>query len=210
MKKNIFALFIIATLVLSLTGCGNNNQKTAAANEQTTIEYKGEGATQGGIKSDEEIAAITEEASQTENPNNVDMDGHEPSSSGNFQDYWEGDSYFDLVAYAKANNCRIFGMDGYADFTDDESKTMRYMIIVADKWDLYPTAGGCEFHTIDLEYSYITHDSGLEIPYASINRGPATLSIETIQAIDTIIHCIQADPNNIDPLSGSSVPYSTY
>ena len=93
MRKNIIAFIAMAIVSISLTACGNN---TASAT--STTEYSNTGS---------QNQTSNTEVEPTENPANVDNSGHEPDSykSGNFQDYWEGEDYFDIEGFARDNGC---------------------------------------------------------------------------------------------------------
>ena len=100
MRKNIIAIIATIIVSMSLAACGNNN-----ASATSTTEYSNTGS---------QNQTSNTEVEPTENPANVDNTGHEPDSykSGNFQDYWEGDSYFDIVGFAEANGCtKVFWYD---------------------------------------------------------------------------------------------------
>ena len=55
--KRYFTVFLVFIMVLSLTACGKSHNTQASGSEN----YHGEGQVQGGIKSDDEIAALQEE-----------------------------------------------------------------------------------------------------------------------------------------------------
>ena len=224
MTKRFFVILIASLVVTSMTACGNNAAATSTSAPETTEQYvesQGEGPVQGGIKSDEEIAALQAEEAEyaseettdtTEYAENVDNTGHEPEAygSGNFQDYWQSDSYFDLEGYVKANGCTINGIDSNGNFTNDNSQITRYMITYSNKWEIWPSIG-CMVRTLDGTTSYLVKDSSVDQPMISVSKNnSAVLSLETVQNIDTIIQCISSNPDSTDPFNGSSLHYSQY
>ena len=224
MTRNRFFCYIVAcTLVLGLTGCGNKSASsatTAPAPVEEAKSFEGEGPVQGGIKPDEEIAALQEEeqqyaseaASEEEPAEFVDNTGHEPDSygSGNFQDYWQGDDYFDIVSYLKANGANSVQLIGtttqfYAAYFDNDE----WAIITSD-------TGGCVYGkrdhgTTDYEkfvgYDVIPKaDSPGDQRLITLDENGTTIAEQTLILLDAVISSVRAFPDKDNPLE--ELPYT--
>jgi hypothetical protein len=202
--KRYIALFAAVILMATLTACGNN---TAA----DTTEYHGEGQVQGGIKSDEEIENLQNEEQQSQNQEAeyVDNTGNEPDAygTGNFQDYWEGDDYFDIEAYALANGCsHVNWADANLDYcTKDVAVHCRSLTF--GKWEIAATAGWT-VQRFDGTASYtVLLDDVKTHPISVSKSNPSTLSLEQLQLLVTILECLNNNPDSMDPLNGSSLNY---
>lgn len=218
--KKYFAFFLALIIALGmLTGCGSS---LPDAKSDPDIHYVGEGETEGGIKSDEEIASITEEAEEnsttTEEPSYEDNTGHEPDgySTGNFQDYWQGDDYFDIVAFAEANGCdHIKYADNEANKVNDESEACFYTFYFNDSsWMVQPTIG-CILIKLDSDYNRVAEYSVLYDDVNSLgttvsisDKNNVTLSSKTIEAFVAVVNAVQAYPNSDDPLAEAGIERS--
>ena len=216
MLKKIFAFMLAVILLVSFTACGKKVDSIPGAQE-----YHGEGEIQGGIKSDEEIASITEEAENnttTEEPSYEDNTGHEPDgySTGNFQDYWQGDDYFDIVAFAEANGCervRYLLDDGTP--VKDESEAHFYCFYFHNKkWMVQPTLG-CLLVELDNDFNRVSEfnviyessdDRGTMVSVS--NKNNATLSSKTIEAFVAVVNAMNANPNSSNPLADNGIEHA--
>ena len=218
--RKFFAFFLGFVMSLALlTGCGKS---TATP----TTDYHGEGEIQGGIKSDEDIAAITQEAEQnTEQPSYEDNTGHEPDAygTGNFQDYWEGEDYFDIVGFATANGCtQVSYYRSDWSSTDNESDANYYKFYFGRNWMVQPLGTGCILtylgntnsdgsNAMSPEYT-ITANSPDEIGNASKvsirHNNNATLNSWNIDIFNTVITAIAINQDSLDPLSDTNLNYS--
>jgi len=126
MRKNIiFALCAILVMV-TLTACGNEGTSSAY-----TIEYR----------DNDDQQVTTSDSVSDENPANVDNSGHEPESyrSGNFQDYWEGEDYFDIEGFAMDNGCDcVLWADDNGQ--TDKASANRVILFYGD-WEIYVNDG---------------------------------------------------------------------
>ncbi|MBO4415635.1 MAG: hypothetical protein J5824_06610 [Lachnospiraceae bacterium] len=214
--KKFFAFFLGFVMSLALlTGC---DKSTATP----TTDYHGEGEIQGGIKSDEDIAAITQEAEQnTEQPNYEDNTGHEPDAygTGNFQDYWEGEDYFDIVGFAKANGCKsvfYYTASGDVNF-EDESVAVQYSFGYPGPWIITPGVESCtvEYGKNNNTPSFTVYAYGIgeSVPesmqarVAISKNNNATLSINTIQFFATILDVLSRNYDSSDPFQGTGLNY---
>ena len=126
MRKNIIAIIATIIVSMSLAACGNNN-----ASATSTTEYSNTGS---------QNQTSNTEVEPTENPANVDNSGHEPDSyrSGNFQDYWEGEDYFDIVGFAEANGCtKIFWYDADNNKCDITSSSINRIAFFYGDWHIF-------------------------------------------------------------------------
>ena len=113
MKK--ICSFLIFIMILSMTACGKSQNTQAPG----TDNYQGEDQVQGGIKSEDETAKLQEEESAdtsdtqpstentTEQPAESD-DTSTTSGTGNPDDYWNSNDYFDLIGYLTDNGYKGF------------------------------------------------------------------------------------------------------
>lgn len=237
MTRNRFFCYIVAcTLVLSLTGCGSATPAAPAQVSSGEVEevksFEGEGPVQGGIKSDEEIAALQKEeqqyaseaASEEEPAEFVDNTGHEPDSygSGNFQDYWQGDDYFDIVAYAKANGCnQISYLDASGSPVKDEYTAGFYTFYFGD-WMIQPYGNGCNltylgntdadgYSTCSPEYNILPEslDEQANSPSISVSKNnDVTIPLLEITFFDTVVNALKANSSSQDPLSETNLNYT--
>jgi len=211
--RKFFAFFLGFVMSLALlTGCGKS---TATP----TTDYHGEGEIQGGFKSDEDIAAITQEAEQnTEQPSYEDNTGHEPDAygTGNFQDYWEGEDYFDIVGFALDNGCKnpaYVNSSGILNY-DNESVAVAYSFAYPGPWIVNPTVNGCHIEygknnntpAYDIYLTDRDPSSSLDIVSVSKNNS-AVLSSESIQLFAAVLDCLSKNHDSMDPLQGSGLYY---
>ena len=207
--KKLFVSFLVVIFIVSLTGCGKNTATPAA-----TANFEGEGPVQGGIKSDEEIAALQEEEQQgttTEYAENVDNTGHEPEAygSGNFQDYWQGNDYFDLIGYMKDNGfIDAIPQNHRGEIVKDGSTPTCYTFYNDGRtWEI--TVSGASIRVADKAnsiayYSNIGNDSN---PIITIDSAGMQMDANIIQAIDVVVQIIKSNPNESNPLSYTGLEY---
>ena len=222
MYKKIFVCFLTLVLALSLAACGNKSSvEKAEISTEKYEDYHGEGEVQGGIKSDEEIAALTAEAEQgnddawdgaedkTESEINVEMTGHEPDSTGNFQDYWEGDSYFDLVKYLEDNEySMIMPLESIgAREPLPEGKTARFYTCYDkdSKWTLGIGIGDIQVCQHDYSHMYMVNINNDEL--ITIDKTGMQIPMSEVVAIDTIVQVVKAHVDEDDPLQYTSLTY---
>ena len=223
MLKKIFAFMLAVILLVSFTACGKKVDSIPGAQE-----YHGEGEIQGGIKSDEELAKITEEADtwdgqedkeSTNEPSFEDNTGHEPESygSGNPQDYWQSDSYFDLVGYLKANGA----IDAYPSDSHYEKVTSDALFYTAYTSDytwrlmIYNSEYSGSVIVSWLNHmqppydqdgpSYMVFPSDLsrqaDYNVITIDDYGNTIPDYTIDTVIAIMQAIQSNPDSKDPFS---------
>ena len=134
--KKYFCLFMVTMLTMSLTACGEKSTENTSAQE--SVEYTGEGEVQGGIPTDEELAAREEEAESYEETSeesseinysdaNVEMETT-PTASDTYisaDNFWQGEDYFDLEEYLYMNGAdKIIYLDEKADVIDRPTGAM--------------------------------------------------------------------------------------
>ena len=191
MRKNIiFALCAIAMMV-TLTACGN--EKTPSY----TIEYR-----------DNDDQQVTTSVSD-ENPANVDNSGHEPDSykSGNFQDYWEGEDYFDIVGFAEANGATYTMWctgDGKA---ADASQANACKFFFKDKWKVIVNV---DFIIIEQDGSdasfLVVYEQNSSESISVCKENNVICSENVIQAFNTIVECLKTSSDKANPFEGSGLP----
>ena len=219
----IFSVFLIFVMIFALTACGKNDT-TDATNFQ---QYHGEGQTQGGIKSDEEISALQEEERNgTAETTTEDGNNDQPSSSegtpatsetGNADSYWQGNDYFDLIGYLTDNGYKGFNAyDSNYDHVDDNQPVSIYGCYSADfTWRLdigqgfisVRYIGGSPSNPVDTpSYTGYTSEAGDQMIQID-NRGTQFTS-KTLDTVFIIVQNIAADSSNMDPMRDTGINYS--
>ena len=228
MRKNLF--FVVLFAIILTTSCG----KSATATDRYTVgssDNKNNNSTIENHSSPENLSSnnssldspegISSEASLSEI--NVSNEGHEPDhyGTGAFQDYWEGDDFFDLKAYAIANGCTSFTYttdDG--SLTKDEAEAMFYILHIEDKVKIYLFNIGATVTMKDgLEYDIITsfktkiwEDHFIEeIEKEEVHiskKNSARLSLTALKELDVVLKCIENySYNGSDLLKDSGIHY---
>lgn len=211
--RKFFAFFLGFVMSLALlTGCGKS---TATP----TTDYHGEGEIQGGIKSDEDIAAITQEAEQnTEQPSYEDNTGHEPDAygTGNFQDYWEGEDYFDLIGFLTAHGYKGFNAyDGYYNHIKDDSQPVSiygcysenfvWRIDISHGYMKVCYIGGDPSNPVkEPSYDVYPNQNGETV---IIDNRKSTVDMNTIVLLASIVENIDMDSSNMDPMRDTGASY---
>lgn len=218
----IFSVFLIFVMIFALTACGKNDT-TDATNFQ---QYHGEGQTQGGIKSDDEISALQEEERNgTAETTTEDENNDQPSSEGtpatsetvDASSYWEGDNFFDIVRYAEDNNCvAIWYYDTNGNMVENNNSGMVGHAFFFRDWMI--SVSGSSIRLIytrakdengnnlnEPAYSIIVPNDSETIPVSHDNS--AVSSRAAIDAFITIVNAINSNPGNQDPLNGTGLTY---
>ncbi|MBR1801723.1 hypothetical protein IJ768_00640 [Candidatus Saccharibacteria bacterium] len=230
MKKNILVSFLVATLLATvLTACGSNSTTVSSSK---TDDFHGEGEIQGGIKSDEDLARIEEEVRQYDEAKNdsaegsndsdmlaageaanVEMEGHEPDGpgSGNFQDYWQGENYFDLVSYMKDNGYELvvpYTFINYGESLKDGETAEVYECRNEDTHDwiiAVEKERGLQVDRNDFDIMYyVSTDKEKQI---SIDQTGMTISESAIVALNTVVETLKVNADSEDPLNGTGLTY---
>ncbi len=196
MRKNIIFALCAIIMMVTLTACGN--EKTPSY----TIEYR----------DNDDQQVTTSSSVSDENPANVDNSGHEPDSykSGNFQDYWEGDSYFDIVSFALANGMTSMAWrDNGGEITESESNAMGCAFYNSNtKWSLDVYNDYCYLSNHDMNVSYmIVYGTGTSEYISVCKGGDLKVQMNILQALNTILDCLKTNGNSSDPLAGSGLSY---
>ena len=123
------SVILVFAMILTLTACG----KSSGTSSTSSTDYHGEGQVQGGIKSDDEIAALQEEERAGTSDAQPDTTEQQPSSSdatpatsgtGNAEDYWNGNDYFDLENYLLGCGAAVVKIGGWKpDYSGFEERT---------------------------------------------------------------------------------------
>jgi hypothetical protein len=154
--KSISVIFILILAVM-LTACGGKTNTPAPTVTTSRTEDNGNSDNNNGVFDPNNIGinngndnnnsgtfdpnniGVGNNDSDNSNNNNVDMTGHEPHGSGNFQDYWQGESYFDLEGYLYSQGAERVTYDA-----SKNDKTVRngFFGEYSNNWAVYvPTIG---------------------------------------------------------------------
>ena len=230
MKKN-FAFFLALIISLAMfTGCGKKDVQTSETPDDVGnyhIDYQGEGEVQGGIKSDEEIAALTEEAeSNTVDENsaeypNVEMETPEAISTYiSAENFWQGDDYFDLENYLYMNGANwvkkgTYNYDGTLNESESDIQVYKAQFFGNIYWIITiacPTQ-------IDFEYvGYKVEDKTYFGPYyaaqpampfenqrmVTINSAGTQITDKAIETLDDMLRSAKEHPESDNPFQYSS------
>ena len=138
-RHKYISIILVFVMILTSTACGKTSEVSASSTNSHV-----EDQVQSVIKSDEEITASQEEesAGETDAPdaqtttedgteNNQKSDDSDitpdTSGTGNFEDYWVDDNFFDIVSYLNDNGCvQINYTDSTGSTTEDESQATIY------------------------------------------------------------------------------------
>ena len=222
--KKYFVFFLALIIALGmLTGCGSS---LPDAKSDPDIHYVGEGETEGGIKSDAELANITQEAengSTTEEPTYEDNTGHEPDgySTGNYQDYWKSTSYFDIVEYLKANGAEdVYATNANSYPMKDDSNINLYVAsFYGEQWEITVMAES----GVTIGHVYCDDDGRLrKNPHYIISCPPeklgevvtvdengTTMRMGVINLVDSVVQYMKLNHDSDDPLNGSGLNYTS-
>lgn len=230
--KRCFTVFLVLIMVLSLTACGKSHNTQASGSEN----YHGEGQVQGGIKSDDEIAALQEEeragttdAQQSTSEDEIENDQQSgdsdatPATSGtDAQNYWDGNN-FDLEAYLYANGAKWVkkGYD-HADgtgFNESTTDVMYYMAYFNDTYWMVTIGQG----TVVFDYRgyQVNGETWYGPYYIAMPRTTDNLSITTdgyntyctdatIAILDDMLYMITCHPDSDNPFQYSENNGSLY
>ena len=219
-NRRFFLLLITMFLSTILVACGSKDSTRSDTSEPTYENFEGEGEIQGGIKSDEEIAALAEEEASynnidttEENPANVEMDGHEPETygSGNFQDYWRGNDNFDLVGYLNDNGYEWVEPHTFFGFPDalKEGEVADFYECRNDdvhKWRLIVEKEcGIQVNHKGFDIMYYVHTN--KDHQVVVDNTGMTISEDEIIALNTIIEALKVNADSSDPLNGTGLNY---
>ncbi|MBR1874766.1 hypothetical protein IJ798_00050 [Candidatus Saccharibacteria bacterium] len=244
MKKNI-CLAIVLALSLSLTACGGASSGSSPAEPESATtqetastgeDYAGEGAVQGGIPTDEELAERNQEASSTEEASSTDsLDSEEepdysdanvemsetPTSSDTFissDNFWQGEDYFDLEEYLYMNGCdKIRYLTDNGPVENPPEKKLPALALMG-RWQLSISASNCILTDYDeyvetkgnptREY-YIYLEFTNEAPSVRVNNDEAVIMKNMPELLDQIIICLHEHESSDNPLESSSLEYSS-
>ncbi len=218
MIKRLFAFTLTATVtLLTLSSCGNSAAVTTSpeteaikSDEESVISQVEETTyvdVEPAVEETSSDIASTIEESATEN-NSSTGDKQEPYGSGNFEDYWEGEDYFDLERYLRDVGCEDYcGMVVSNDYTlvraDDGDTPVNYTAWYKG-WEIgicpmtYCTADNDGKRPIFSIYA----DTTLETHIVTINEYGTTTTEGVLRILNSIINAIKNDPDSSNPFDG--------
>ena len=194
MRKNIIFALCAIIMMVTLTACGN--EKTPSY----TIEYR----------DNDDQQVTTSNSVSDENPANVDNSGHEPDSyrSGNFQDYWEGEDYFDIEGFAMDNGATY---TLWLDKTETEniSQAVRCTFYFKDGWKVSViTSDGILIEQNGTRTDFLIACDSKSNHYVSLcKENNVSCSEEVLQSFNTIVECLKTSSDKADPFAGSGLNY---
>ena len=230
-RRNLLILILTAALIFSLPGCGSSSSSTDATsgdNEENSVSesttddsdndsdnYAGEGQTQGGIPTDEELAEREAEADSylgdDSDDRNVEMETV-PTASDTFipaSNFISGD-FFDIEEY--------YWMNGASEVRWPHREDPEEMIITPIArfygWDIIVGANSCTVYNAEEYYSGI-----LTATYSILGNGDSKEEIyitheddiiiftSVPEMLDVIIPCLRDNHTEKDPFMESTLDY---
>ncbi len=218
MKKNLFAFTLTATVtMLTLSSCGNATAATTApedeaikSDEEAVIsqveETTHDEITPAVEETSSDVASTIEEATAEENSSTGDKP--ELYGSGNFEDYWQSEDYFDIEGYLRDIGCEDYcGMVVSSECTlvraEDGDTPVTYTAWYKG-WEIgicpmtYCTADNDGKRPIFSIYA----DTGLESHIVTINEYGTTTTEGVLRILCSIVNAITNDPNSSNPFEG--------
>ncbi len=224
--RRFLSLVLILSISLSIIGCGESapggvTQEPSSEVENNIDDSEKEVPVQDEIENGDETAQIQEETKIKEetsvSESEIEPEEYEPDysdnsaqetesyGSGNFQDYWMGDDYFDLEGYLHDIGCDdYYGTaisEDYALVRAKEGEKPLMYIALYKGWEI----GICQmtYCTVDKHgKSYrIYADTNLEAHIITVNNYGTTTTEGVLQALCLTIDAINADQNNENPFT---------
>ncbi len=227
MKRKVFAIFCVCLMTFSLVACGKTTSADPSSDDAAQVAEIEKTTSEVTIKPEETTKLVVEETKPqedkpvvqnqlsytvvepTENPANVDNSGHEPDSyqSGNFQDYWEGDDFFDIASFAEANGATYTMWctgDGKA---ADASQANACKFFFKDKWKVIVNV---DFIIIEQDGSdasfLVVYEQNSSESISVCKENNVKCSENVIQAFNTIVECLKTSSDKANPFEGSGLP----
>ena len=230
--KNSFVMFFMIMLFATvLTACGSktdNNPSNATTDSSFDANERGEDEFPGKIKSEEELAALEEEARQyeeqgteansepEENPANVDMET--PTAASTYisaDNFWQGDDYFDLEEFLYMNGAMYVKKGEWetdaSSFKEKDGVASVYKAQYAHpNWMVYvapPTTIWFEYmgYRIDGEIVFFPQYLATQLKPVeeqrkiTINEYGVQMSDTAIQTLDHMFYLMKTYPDSDDP-----------
>ena len=217
MRKN---LFFVALFVTMLTiGCGKSTDATdhyTIGDDNKDISSVVSSSSESLSSNNSELKPSEDVSSETSSSEiNVSNEGHKPDryGTGNFQDYWEGDDFFDLESYAKANGCEKVVFKTYDDLkeTDGTIFNVCYLFFKGWRLTLYDSTA-ISVHRPDKLCFDIKNLDLMEQEYIAIKiskKNDFTLDLRTIDNLNIIFPYLQqCTDDKSDPFIDSGLFYT--
>lgn len=217
MRKNLFFVVLFATMLT--VGCGKSTNATdhyqIGSNHQNSSIIKDQ-SSEDQSSSSSSLNSFEDNSSEISSPEiNVSNEGHEPDryGTGNFQDYWEGDDFFDLESYAKANGCEKVVFKTYDDLkeTDGTIFNVCYLFFKGWRLTLYDSTA-ISVHRPDKLCFNIKNLDLMEQEYIAIKiskKNDFTLDLRTIDNLNIIFPYLQqCTDDTSDPFIDSGLFYT--
>ena len=195
--KKIISICACIMLFASIVGCGSS--------ETTTV---------GNTKADTTSAAIqvVNESSETsvESIEEVSNSSSESVSlgSGKYEDYWDGDSYFDIEGFA-VDNGSTFTL--WLDRTETENigQAVRCTFYFKDGWKVSViTSDSILIEQNGTRTDFLIVCDSKSNHYVSLcKENNVSCSEEVLQSFNTIVECLKTSSDKANPFEGSGLNY---
>ena len=235
MHRSFLSLVLILSISLSIIGCGESapegvTQEPSSEVENNIDDSEKEVPVQDEIENGEETAQIQEETSVSESEieseesvtdySDNSVQETESYGSGDFQDYWMGDDYFDIEGYLRDNGAeRIYGTNGdMSPNPAEENITIYVGEFYNQKWEVFIICDA----GLTLGHVYVDEEGWLKKnPHYMLSCPPdelgdkvkvdnkgTTANYGVLVEMDTVVQYMKANPDSDDPLSGSGLRYT--
>ncbi len=195
--KKVIGIVIYLTLLVIIVGCGNTSTPAAL------VSYPEDSHDTKVIESDELTSSIQQEDSK----DNTSVQSVS-YGSGNFEDYWEGDSYFDIERFA-VDNGSTFTL--WLDRTETEniSQAVRCTFYFKDGWMVSViTSDGILIEQNGTRTDFLIVCDSKSNHYVSLcKENNVSCSEEVLQSFNTIVECLKTSSDKANPFEGSGLNY---
>ncbi len=169
------------------------------------------------INSDTDVSQSTGAVSTTISAS-IDSNNIDGYSTGNFQDFWESNSYFDIVSYLKANgadNVYATNLNSYP-VEDNNDINVYVASFYNNQWEIMFTTGGSIQlgHASCDETGLLRHDPNYLIssePWneqdITIDKYGTTTDLGYLSKLNLVLDYLKINHNSADPLKGSGINY---
>ncbi len=230
MKKVVFSTIIGFFFATVFCGCGNSNSlpanMTEAQSQESNTELNTETTASIEQSSDEEIVEAdgtnetdTDSVAQT---NETEANEIQPKGTGNFQDYWINDAYFDFCSYMKDNGYWYGTANLYGDLVDEDAEDVEFYYCYDNDymWEITYCGnmmqvrymGGDQDNPVKepVYMAYVNdpvHDPHGYENTIQINKQGQMVDKRSLIGLDIIVQTLHNDPYDMDPISHTELIY---
>jgi len=195
--KKIISICFCVMLLASLVGCGSSDTTTVGTTKADTTSTAVQVVNELAETSVESIEEVSNSSSESVS-----------NGSGKYEDYWEGDGYFDIVGFAEANgSVYTMWIDKEGNATDP-NQAVYCTFYFKDAWRV---------SVYDDFLSIINNDSLKNHLIVFVKNGSEYISVckendnkcqeEVLNAFNVVVECLKTSSDKEDPFEGSGLRY---